>query len=200
MNDPDLPDPKAWFASRLLVGGMPTPSDVDPNGRLSAREVFINVCDVYDGPVARQIAMLGAQAHWFPLGEVVGLCVGSIYGALNMLFSAYVRDRPVYLHCAAGINRSQTVADCFYYMLTKEHRPSPWHFIGGGANLPGVMLARNCERGKLPALPLMESWLKEMGNTISCIGGGELDSTRMKAGFPWNEPKGQVLTGPVSLI
>lgn len=198
MNDPDLPDFKAWFANRLLVGGMPNPTDVDPNGRLADREVFINVCDVYDGPVTRQIAMLGAQAHWFPLGEIVGLCVGSIYGALNMLFSAYVRDRPVYLHCAAGINRSQTVADCFYFMLSGEHRPNPFRHIG--TQEPGVMLRRNCDRGKLPPLALVENWLIEMSGAISCIGGGELDGTRMKAGFPWNEPKDKVLAGPISLI
>jgi hypothetical protein len=194
-------DFKTWFSECVKVGGLPNPMDLDPNGPLADREVFINVCDVYDGSTVRQLDALGARCHWFPLGEVVGLCVGSIYGALNVLFSAYARDRSVYLHCAAGINRSQTVADCFYFMMSGEHRPRPahWRHIGT-LEQTGVMLKRNCERGKLQPLPLMEAWLQELGKTISCISGGELDGTRMKAGFPWGEPKEEVLAGPIALV
>jgi hypothetical protein len=194
-------DFKAWYAERLKVGGMPNPTDLDPNGRLADREVFINVCDVQDGPGVNQMLMLGARSYWFPLGEIVGLCSGSIYGAMTVLFTAYARDWSVYLHCAAGINRSQTVADCFYYLMTGEHRPRPAHWSHiGTKEQTGVMLKRNCERGKLQPLPIMEAWLKELANTISCIGGGELDSTRMAAGFPWGEPQESVLSGPVDLF
>jgi hypothetical protein len=194
-------DFKTWFSECVKVGGIPNPTDLDPNGRLADRDVFINVCDVRDGCCEQQMLLLGARPHWFPLGEIVGLCVGSIYGALNVLFTAYARNWSVYLHCAAGINRSQTVADCFYYMMTSEHRPKPahWHHIGNNEQT-GVMLKRNCQRGKLQPLPVMEAWLKAMAGTISCIGGGELDGTRMAAGFPWGEPKEEMLSGPISLL
>jgi hypothetical protein len=171
-----------WFATSVRIGSYPNPSDLEHPARagsLAQFEVFVNVSDEFNLPLARQLASLGKEAHWFPLGEAWGLCLASIYGALYILRAAEQEGRRVYLHCHAGVNRSQTVADCYYYMRTGEHRPRV--FCDGDTR---NALQRNIENNVLPDAFTIEGWLKQMNYATSHPMGGWLDASREQAGMP----------------
>jgi hypothetical protein len=168
-----------WFASSVRVGGYPNPKEVDPDGRLFSYEVFVNVSDEYSPEIAGQITGAGKQSHWFPLGEAWGLCLSSIYGALNIIYQAEKRGQRVYVHCHAGINRSQTVADAYYYMRSGQHRPRVWA-EGDTRNA----LQRNIDNNVLPNAFTVEGWLKQMNYAVARPMGGWMDASREQAGMP----------------
>jgi hypothetical protein len=170
---------KDWFSSCVKVGGYPNHRELDPEGRLRAFEVFVNVSDEYNAELAERLVAEGHQSHWFPLGEAWGLCLASIYGALYVMREAEKRGKRVYLHCHAGINRSQTVADCYYFMRTGEHRPRPW-VDGDERNA----LQRNIGNNVLPDTFTVEGWLKQMNYAVTHPMGGWLDASREQAGMP----------------
>jgi hypothetical protein len=144
-----MPTFRQWFASSVLVGPYPRQTELEGDGRLASYEVLINVSDEYHVALAQMLLTHGKQAHWFPLGEFWGLSLSSIYGALVILGQAELAQQRVYLHCHAGVNRSQTVADCYYFLRTGKHRPRrAW------AKGPQTLnaLQRNCDHQAL--LPL----------------------------------------------
>jgi len=172
-----------WYAANLKVGGYPKPRELDEDGRLRSVDVFINVSDEYNQDIKWQIEGFFASSHWFPLGEAWGLCLGSIYGAMYVLWLAEQAGQKVYLHCHAGVNRSQTVADCYYYLRTGEHRPLQFTMLGTDPDTRN-QLQRNCENKVLPDLFTMEGWLKNMAYAVSHPMGGWLDASREQAGMP----------------
>lgn len=112
-------------------------------------DYMINVSDQY-------VPYRPNLAFWFPMNECkrdIGL--NSIYGALTILRRAYEQNRTVYLHCHAGINRSQTVRCALYYMMTGQHFKNEYHFYTN-------VLIRNCQYGNLPNIIEMEKFLSMM--------------------------------------
>lgn len=174
-----MSDFTAWYANNLKVSGYPNHNQIGPDGWLSDYEVFLNVSDEYNADLAADIIQRGKQAHWFPLGEAWGLCLGSIYGAMYILWEAEKRGQKVYLHCHAGVNPSQTVADCYYYLRTGQHRPRM--FADGDTR---NALQRNIENNVMPDTFTMEGWLKTMSYAVAHPMGGWLDASREQAGIP----------------
>jgi hypothetical protein len=174
-----MKDFHAWYSDSFKVGGYPNHNQLGPAGWLHSYDVFLNVSDEYNADIVADLAQRGKQSHWFPLGEAWGLCLGSIYGAMYVLWLAEQKNLRVYLHCHAGINRSQTVADCYYFLRTGEHRPPLFADI----SITNA-LQRNIENNVLPDLFTMEGWLKNMAYAVSHPMGGWLDASREQAGMP----------------
>lgn len=141
-------------------------------------EVFINVSDEHNPEIEAMIQANGGRAHWFPLGEAWGMCLASIYGAMYIMRQAEKEERRVYLHCHAGVNRSQTVADCYHFLRTGEHRRPIYPEISATN-----ALQRNIENNILPDAFTMEGWLKTMAYAVNRPMGGWLDASREQAGM-----------------
>jgi hypothetical protein len=185
-----------WFSTHVTVSGYVNIMDVEPGRYLhAAHDVFLNVSDEYAPEVAALVAAQGRQYFWFPLGEEWGIGLASIYGALNILWRCEQRQQRVYLHCHAGVNRSQTVADCYYFARSGRHRPWP----GKDA---GARLLLNCSIQRLPAIWQMEAWLKQMNYAVQHPMGGWLDASQQQAGFvaPGASAAEQSLPGPISIV
>ena len=95
-------------------------------------------------------------------------------------FSQFLKEnKTVYLHCHAGINRSQTVRAAYYLMRTGEQLQS---------NDNGYInkLVAMCNRGYLPPKTEMEKFLIQLGkqldgNLISSeLMGGLLDDCKIE--------------------
>ena len=145
-----------WFNKKLSVGRMP-----DDFFELELYDFIINVSDEY-------MPLRPDNCFWFPMNERkkdIGL--NSIYGALTILERAYKSNRSVYLHCHAGVNRSKTVAQCFYYNMTGKHLESEYN------NFYNV-LHRNCAYGYLPNIVEMGKFLQMMND------GSSLDRLKLK--------------------
>lgn len=175
---------KDWFAQKVKVGAYPNPRELAPNGRLSDADVFINVSDeAYEMHVTRAMTYGGKQAYWFPLGEAWGMCLSSIYGALNIMWQAEKAGLSIYLHCHAGVNRSQTVADCYHFMRSGEHRPLQFGLLGDNPDTRN-QLQCNIGNNVLPDTFTMEGWLKQMNYAVTRPMGGWMDASREQAGIP----------------
>lgn len=135
-----------WFKNKLGVGPMPT--------REITEDIVINVSDEY------MVYDVNSGLFWFPMNECrkdIGL--NSIYGAIHVLFRAYQADKTVYLHCHAGVNRSQTVRCAFHYAVTGRHVMEEWNVFAN-------VLLRNCAYGYLPPRVEMEAFLGKLGGHL----------------------------------
>mgnify|MGYP003613520759 CR=1 FL=1 len=149
-----------WFDKKLIVGCMP-----DDNFDYNKYDYMINVSDEY-------VPYRPNNSFWFPMNECkrdIGL--NSVYAALTILKRAYEKNLSVYLHCHAGVNRSQTVRCAFYYMIAGSHFDNKYHVY------PNV-LWRNCAYGYLPNIVEMEKFINMMKDSKweSC----SLDSLKLK--------------------
>ncbi len=145
-------------------------------------EIVINVSDECYIAMAAKIQLLGKQHYWFPMGES-GPDMGrnSIYGALYVMYQAYIRSNTVLLHCHAGANRSPVVQACFHFMMTGEHIKEERK---NGLIYNGNMLYHNAGK-HLPTMEGLEKWLTKckfaFDNPDSFIGGmfdWTMDDTR----------------------
>lgn len=139
---------KDWFDRKLVVGKMP-----DDDFNYDKYDYMINVSCEY-------VPYRPNLAFWFPMNECkrdIGL--NSLYGALCILNRAYESDKSVYLHCHAGINRSQSVRAAFYYMKTGSHFDFEY---GSFKNT----LIKNCAYGYLPPLNEAEDFLKMLNEDL----------------------------------
>jgi hypothetical protein len=107
--------------------------------------------------------------------------LSSIYGALFILWQAEQAQQRVYLHCQAGVNRSQTVADAYYFLRTGKHRPRRAWAKGPATR---NALQRNCDNHALPPLPEMEAWLRAIGYAVAHPQRGWLDACHEQVGLP----------------
>jgi len=150
-----MPDFQKWFDSKLKVGGFPSNYN---NFDIDSYDYIINVSDEY-------IPYRPNNIWWFPMNECkrdIGL--NSIYGACCILNIAYSKNLSVYLHCAAGANRSPTVQAAFYFMKTGKHfiEDQDFDFLNyklGITNPFDNQLIRNCSLGYLPTIAEMENFL-----------------------------------------
>lgn len=171
---------KQWAAANLCVGGYPNPTDLDEGEALCDYDVFINVSDEHRPDHYARLITLGKDTHWFPMGEMRGtMPLASIFGALTMLYDAEKRDRSVYLHCHSGVNRSQTVADCYYFLREEGTSHREKHTVRAkvrGLNLNA--LQTNCHYGVLPPLLEMEVWLLRVAEQLDTPDGGSFDYSK----------------------
>lgn len=157
-------DPKKWFKENLRVTGFPTPEGITK----SDFDYIINVSDEFKPDCHLAATKCGKKYFWFPMNECTdNIGVNSIYGALQILWLAEKENAKVNLHCHAGVNRSVTVADAYYFMRTEEHRLS-YSKHDYNFSCPQNRLKGNCGNG-LPKLAKMETILKK--SAIALTGG-----------------------------
>lgn len=150
---------KEWFERKLMVGGMPNPElrDWHPSQQFS---YVINVSDEYyhgEAPMYDDV-----HYFWFPISEQKkDMGINSIFGALVILWQAEHDNKPVYLHCHSGSNRSWTVAAAYWYMRTGEHLYRP---VKSGPH--DNKLLANCDRHYLPPRAEMEDWLNAVRDEL----------------------------------
>lgn len=103
-------------------------------------------------------AMAEHSIKWvhFPLSEKPGVSWQEAYSqALPLLLGAYKAGKKIVVHCDFGANRSRTLIEAFYYILTgeeydDEHKGEINH------------LAYNCKLNHFPPLEETETWLKNL--------------------------------------
>lgn len=162
-----------WFNQKLVVGAFPikqntlfNPDDYD---------IVINVSDEWYPDIEMQLRERFIQTFWFPMNECkydIGL--NSIYAAMVILNRAEQRNLSVYLHCHAGVNRSQIIRSAYYFMRTgKQLEEDCGNFIN--------MMVAACNRGYLPPKVEMESFLNQIAINKNNMQGGILDIYKLKS-------------------
>ena len=129
-----------WLKTHLTVSKFPSTEKVKASGC----DILVNVSDLY-----RSEVISGVREYWFPLGESFGFSLSSIYGALKVMYEAYRIDDIVLLHCHAGQNRSRTVYECLFYLISGSHAEKPER----------SKLMLNINDGQLPGIYKMEEFL-----------------------------------------
>lgn len=110
----------------------------------------------YTQELVDALAAHGIEWIHFPLSEQIGASWWDTYAnVLPRLFRAYLDRKKTVVHCDFGANRSRTLIEAFYYMLTDEeyqdeHKGEMNH------------LAYNCKWGHLPPLGETEKLIKEL--------------------------------------
>lgn len=113
-----------FFPGRIAGGGKPcTTADVDELIRLGIRAVV--GLEVISDPVAEALAARGITRHELLLemsghdeDEIVPPNVADLAAAWEFIRLALGRGHPVYIHCSAGIRRTQ-----FFIRCLAEHFP-----------------------------------------------------------------------------
>ena len=167
-----------WFNNNLTIGAFPIV--VNNNYDLQSFDVVINVSDEWYNTVDKELTDIhGLKTFWFPMNECkkdIGL--NSIYGALNILWSCEKQNRNVLLHCHAGVNRSNSVADAYYFMRTGKQRETK---TNGFQN----QLLAMCSRGYLPPKSELEKFLTllfvKITETDRNSYGGMLDTIKISS-------------------
>ena len=166
---------KDWFYKKLEVNSFPFMNNEHVNA--FEYDYVINVSDEFYLEHHFPFQVAGCKTFWFPMNECkrdIGL--NSIYGALNILWLAEQDNKCVYLHCHAGVNRSQAVRAAYYYMRTGEHF-EPEIKRNGYLN----SLLAMCNRGYLPPKSELEKFLTQLGKHLQSndMMGGLLDQIKL---------------------
>lgn len=107
-----------WFDKKLKVTRYPLPDEI----KKTQPDYVINVSCEYISSNHKVCMNHGIKYFWFPMDEVSGdIGLNSIFGALQILWIAEKEKASVILHCHAGVNRSPTVMEAYYFMRTKKH-------------------------------------------------------------------------------
>lgn len=162
---------KDWWNTKLKVTRYPLPTELQN----TKAKYVINVSDEYI-PVNQEVCMKqNIKYFWSPMDEVSSdIGVNSIFGALQIMWIAEKENAEVILHCHAGANRSPTVAECYYFLRTKQYplkrktkeyvnemeKMFPGH-KDDGKEFHTTRLEDNINNGHLPAIYKMERFLKE---------------------------------------
>lgn len=156
---------KDWFKNKLEVGAYPYINNTIFNS--GNYDIVINVSDEF-----YPIYQLNNN-FWFPMNEAkkdVGL--NSIYGAMVILFNAEMKNKRVYLHCHAGVNRSRAIHASYFYLRTGKQLEID---TNGYINRLCAMSAR----GYLPPKAEMEKFLSLLGKYLE----GDLQKNQMMGGM-----------------
>ena len=171
---------KDWFDNKLIVGAFPHEDNFSFN--INDYDYIINVSDEYYPTHQLLLSSNNIKSFWFPMNEAkkdIGL--NSIYGAMVILFQAEKTNSSVYLHCHAGVNRSQLIRACYYYMRTgndyisKDQR-------NGYIN----RMYANCTKGYLPEISIFKNFLNQINIKLNSdlqqrkLMGGILDEIKIR--------------------
>lgn len=154
-----------WFNKNLIVGPFPTIECQEQIIKNKEIDIVINVSDIHNVQYVENFNQTKIQYYWFPMNELkkdIGL--NSIWAAMNILWHAEKNNRKVYLHCLKGINRSQTVADAYYFLRMSEHLQILTSYtMQNNEKNEGYIntLIKNCCLGYLPKKSEMENFLIE---------------------------------------
>ncbi len=169
-------DFREWFYSKLTVGRYPLPQELSK----AKYGYVINVSDEYIESCHISAERENTRYFWFPMNEHSSdIGINSIYGALQIMYIAQQAGASVMLHCHAGANRSQAVADAYYYMQTGKHRKGEVDdeirelnvWLGLPSEHNDNALEMNCRHKKLPPLENLEDALRAFKGVF------ELDET-----------------------
>jgi hypothetical protein len=165
---------KNWFNDNVTISRFPLPMEIIK----SDWDIIINVSCEHIKYNSDACIKSNKEYYWFPLNEhsKPDMGLNSIYGAMMILLDAQVDNKNVLIHCHAGVNRSQTIGDCIYYILFNEHRPVRKLSFDDRMTISQIfgdkkpydsphVLTFNCERGMLPRLRKMELFLDNIRNT-----------------------------------
>jgi hypothetical protein len=162
-----------WFDKKLIVGAFPY--KVNTRFDTDGIDIVINVSDEWYLTFENMIAEKFIKNYWFPMNECkkdIGL--NSIYGAMVILDLAEKMNLTVYLHCHAGVNRSQIVRAAYFFMRTnRQLKTDRQGFIN--------QMVAACSRGYLPPKAEMESFLGNVASNIKNMQGGILDLSKINA-------------------
>lgn len=160
---------KEWFETKLTVGTFPVLVNQE---FIPDYKYVINMSDEFYPLVENSILFGGGKTFWFPMNERkrdIGL--NSIYGAMVILHQAEKENASVYLHCHSGRNRSQLTKACYYYLRTGEQ-------LQQGNEKYINRLHRASTRGYLPPMSEMEEFLRNIGQSLLSMKGGNLDECK----------------------
>ena len=165
---------KEWFSSRLKVTRFPPPEVVHKF------DVIINVSDEHIWENQKE----AKEYYWFPMSECNdNMGIHSLYAAMTILHNSEMHHKKVLLHCHAGVNRSVTVANAYYFMRTGLHQQreivdrkteleinsmfvdengDPVEFERDDRN----RFEQNSAFGHLPSINRIEKFLTKLGNEL----------------------------------
>lgn len=173
----------SWIEEKLTVCRYPVLNEFKDAGKYAHYDIVVNVSDEAYIEYIEELTKLGKQVFWNPMSETnENMGLHSMFAALNILYQAEKLNKSVLLHCHAGINRSQTVKACYYYMMNGHHIEEKKQ---GNILLNSNMLLHNTSR-HLPILETTEKWLmacKEAFDNPEKFLGGMLDWTLIQCGL-----------------
>lgn len=177
-----------WFTQKLIVNRFPLPHEIEK----SYVNYIINVSDEYIGSCYDAALKKGIKYFWFPMNECKGdIGLNSLYGAMQILFEAEKEGATVLLHCHAGVNRSPTIRDAYYFLRSGKHREyepfdeeteerlNEFFLDGKPSNTKRNRLLENIEQGHLPAIKQLESFLGH------CVTQFKKEETHRGGGLDW---------------
>lgn len=168
---------KDWFDKKLIVAPFPTEKQMEEI--YQDVDIIINMSDEFYFDYVMKIQKTKSY-FWFPMNERrrdIGL--NSIFGALNVIYDAELRNKKVLLHCHSGRNRSRMTMNAYYFIRTGEH-------LKDGDEKYLNRLHRASLRGYLPPMKELEKFLKACNGYFKTerafnaeSSGGDLDRCKM---------------------
>lgn len=138
----------------IVVRPFPTMAEVR-NPWVFPRKVrhIINVAQKEEPEIKDAILARGITYQWLPTDEKPHMNLPHILLAVRALREYDRAGESTVIHCVAGINRSRSVVEAYYFAkygthLRDEYDGYPNHLI------------YNCQSGFLPPLEVMEHYLK----------------------------------------
>lgn len=145
---------KKYDFAPIIVRPFPTLTDVR-NPWIFPRKVrhLINVANEEDPEIKEAILARGITYEWLPTDERPRMNLPHILLAVRLLRQYDAAGEQTIVHCQAGLNRSPSVVEAYYYC--KYHTHLSAEYCGYQNHL-----IYNCKTGHLPPLEDMEHYLQ----------------------------------------
>ena len=157
LSDQTVPIMKIYSFAPISARDYPTVKILDHPFIWSGVQFCVNLSEKpYTQDLVDAMAAHGIEWIHFPLSEKIGASWWETYAiVLPKLFRAFLDGEKMIVHCDFGANRSRTLIEAFYYMLTgeeflDEHKGEINH------------LAYNCKQHHFPPLEETERMIKEL--------------------------------------
>jgi hypothetical protein len=165
-----------WFNKAIIVSQTPNNSVGWFLEKYSNVDVVINVSDDISFEIYRRMTGTGKEYWWFPMNErMKDMGLNSIYGAMLVMAEAELTSKTVFLHCIGGVNRSQLVNQCYYYIRTGRHYTDEHCKDTRWVN----EIERACNRGYLPPFAELSDFLLTISDKI----GVQVKEKKLHGGF-----------------